>query len=405
MNKIKLFKLYSLTSIYIIMLAITLASFGAFFNNDHLLRLHPYIFFIGFGNLSILVLNKYLIQSFYPKLKISAQKQFYYIITIIISLILITISIYFDLPILKIVISFLLAIIIIDASLGLLKQLSFKEIWNILPVRYYTFDLLFLLNAALGLFALGYKETFPNTILVPDIVTESLYFLGSSFPLSVSTMGFIYAAIAKKEKKELLKLFFDLWFYVFILGVITFLLLIIMDTYWGMMISSSTLILGVLVIFYMLSRRKSYNLTIFYLIGAISLLTVTGIFGLMNIDLISGREIGSRLAENDMWIYKIHTHSALMGWISFAFVGILYLVYPYISKDKIIIFSESILSPKQLKYGIIQLLISTLFITMILIGFYLDNRYILFIFGLLFSFSFNIIIYKLIKSNNKNSIS
>ena len=48
--------------LYISVSVITLASFlgaaGVIMGNYFLLKLHPYIFFIGFGNLAILILNR-----------------------------------------------------------------------------------------------------------------------------------------------------------------------------------------------------------------------------------------------------------------------------------------------------------------------------------------------------------
>ena len=58
---------------------IALASFfgaaGAVMGNLLLLKLHPYLFFVGFGNLAILLLNRYLTAAIYPELKIDPSRQ------------------------------------------------------------------------------------------------------------------------------------------------------------------------------------------------------------------------------------------------------------------------------------------------------------------------------------------
>ena len=76
----QLFKVYTMLSIYIIATSVTLGALGSYLDNRTLLILHPYIFFIGFGNLSILILNRFLTNSIYPQLKINPKTKILYII-------------------------------------------------------------------------------------------------------------------------------------------------------------------------------------------------------------------------------------------------------------------------------------------------------------------------------------
>ena len=408
------FKLYTFVSIYIITISITLGALGSFWDNKILLKLHPYIFFIGFGNLSILILNRYLLSSIYPELQVSDKNNIFYIKSIILSISLVTIAIVFDIPIIKTLIAMILMFIILHSLYKIKKFLSFRDIWKNISARYYIFDIIFLLNAALGLFVLGIKETFPNFSLIPFFITESSYFLGSSFPLSISIMGFLYSYITiSNSKSKLVRNFFNLWFYVFITGVLIFLVLILAELYWGMIIVSNLLILGVFIIFivfikYLLNFYKNNfkNPSLAFLLSGLILLLVTGVFGVMNINNLVGREFGTRLAPPDMWGYHSHTHAALLGWISLSFTGIMYSVYNVLKEksQKEIKYSDyfnKALNEKQRKSSFIQLIFAVIFIFAILVGFYLDNRYLLLIFGLLLASSLNFSLYNLLLRKNK----
>ena len=63
--------------LYVSVTVITIASFlgagGVMTGCYFLLKLHPYIFFIGFGNLAILILNRYLTATIYPELKVDPR--------------------------------------------------------------------------------------------------------------------------------------------------------------------------------------------------------------------------------------------------------------------------------------------------------------------------------------------
>ncbi len=217
-------KRFFTVSVTIIAAAVFLGAAGAFTGNHFLHRLHPYIFFVGFGNLAILLLNRYLTSAIYPELAIDPAKQMRYISSVLLALAAITVAVFMEWPLLKAATGLFLMILVTGPLREIFSTLSVGKIWKEVSVRYYIFDVLFLLNANLGLFTLGLKEAFPDTALIPFFVTQSSYFLGSSFPLSISVMGFLYTyAWRGSSGRELMKTLFSLWFYIFVGGVLIFL--------------------------------------------------------------------------------------------------------------------------------------------------------------------------------------
>ena len=83
-------RLFLSVSVTVITIASFLAAGGVTAGSYFLLKLHPYIFFIGFGNLAILILNRYLTATIYPELKVDPLKQQRYIYTVILALVMIT---------------------------------------------------------------------------------------------------------------------------------------------------------------------------------------------------------------------------------------------------------------------------------------------------------------------------
>ena len=393
--------------LYISVSVITLASFlgaaGVIMGNYFLLKLHPYIFFIGFGNLAILILNRYLTSAIYPELKIDPVKQLRYIYTVLISLVMITIAVAMDWPLLKALTGLVLMILVTGPLKEIFTTLSIPRIWKEVSVRYYIFDVLFLLNANLGLFTLGLKEAFPQQSIIPFFVTQSSYFLGSSFPLSISVMGFLYTyAWSKSSKRDLIKRLFSLWFYVFVGGVLLFLIVILAGYYLGMMLISHILLFGVIallisfaVYLYNFFKKNFHHPAIAFLLTGLALLFATSAYGIMNIYFIKGIAFGSvpPIRIDRMWIYHSHTHAALLGWITASFIGMIYIVIPAIvcSNSLDLLQSDSALSPLLNEYtrknAFRQLTILLLSATAIMLAFFLENNILLSIGGLIFGCS------------------
>jgi len=191
-------RLFLLVSVIVITLASFFGASGVMTGNHFILKLHPYIFFIGFGNLAILILNRYLTAAIYPELKIDPHKQLRYIYLVILSLVMITVAVAMEWPLLKALTGLLLMILVAGPIREIFTTLSIPKIWKEVSVRYYIFDVLFLLNANLGLFTLGLKEAFPHQQIIPFFVTQSSYFLGSSFPHRIRFLVLIYTYAGSK---------------------------------------------------------------------------------------------------------------------------------------------------------------------------------------------------------------
>ncbi len=396
-------RLFLSVSVTVITIASFLAAGGVTAGSYFLLKLHPYIFFIGFGNLAILILNRYLTATIYPELKVDPLKQQRYIYTVILALVMITVSIAFEWPLLKALTGLMLMVVVAGPLKEIFTTLSIPKIWKEVSVRYYIFDVLFLLNANLGLFTLGLKEAFPHQSIIPFFVTQSSYFLGSSFPLSISVMGFLYSyAWSKSPKRELIKRLFSLWFYMFVGGVLLFLIVILTEYYLGMMLISHILLFGVMallgsftVYLYNFFKENFHHPALAFLLSGLALLFATSGFGIMNIYYLKGVAYGTLppLHIDRMWIYHAHTHAALLGWITCSFIGMIYIVIPSIVRansldplrsDKVL---SAILSENTRKKAFRQLTILLLAATAIIVAFFLQNGVLLSVSGFVFGSS------------------
>ncbi len=386
-------RLFLSVSVTVIALASLLGAAGAVTGNPFLLKLHPYLFFIGFGNLAILILNRYLTAAIYAELKIDPVKQVRYIAVVLLSLLMITVAVAMEWPLLKALTGLMLMILVTGPIREIFTTLSIPKIWKEVSVRYYIFDVLFLLNANLGLFTLGLKEAFPDERLIPFFVTQSSYFLGSSFPLSISVMGFLYTfAWSRSSKRELVKRLFSLWFYVFVGGVLLFLIVILAENYLGMMLISHFLLFGVMfllgsfgVYLYHFFHKNFPHPALAFLLSGLALLFATSGYGIMNIYFLKGIHFGTipPLHPDRMWIYHSHTHAALLGWITCSFIGMLYIVIPSIMRSNSLETLRSELALSALLPGPVmnkafrQLIVLLLSATAILLAFFLENDLLL----------------------------
>jgi len=396
-------RLFLAVSVIVITVTSFIAAGGTMTGTHVLLKLHPYIFFIGFGNLAILILNRYLTAAIYPELTIDPVKQQRYIYTVILALVMITVAVVMEWPLLKAMTGLMLMLLVAGPIREIFTTLSIPKIWKEVSVRYYIFDVLFLLNANLGLFTLGLKEAFPHQTIIPFFVTQSSYFLGSSFPLSISVMGFLYTyAWSKSSKRELIKRLFSLWFYIFVGGVLLFLIVILAGYYSGMMLISHILLFGVMALLgsfaiylYNFFKQNFHHPALAFLLSGLALLFATSGFGIMNIYFMKGLPFGTfpPLRPDRMWIYHAHTHAALLGWITCSFIGMIYIVLPSIvrSNSLELLRSDSvlsaILSEGSRKKAFRQLTVLLLAATAIILAFFLDNHMLLSVSGFIFGCS------------------
>ena len=392
-------RIFLSVSVLIVTLAVFLGAAGAWTGSDFLNTLHPYVFFTGFGNLAILLLNRYLTSAIYPELAVDTGRQMRYVYGVLLAVVMVSLAVYLQWPLLKALAGLLLMMIVLSPLKEIAVALSFRRMWKEVSVRYYIFDVIFLFNANLGLFTLGLKEAFPDTGLIPFFVTQSAYFLGSSFPLSISVMGFLYTyAWSRSPKKELIRQFFSIWFYIFVGGVLVFLIVILMGNYAGMMLVSHLLTIGVIALLLGFARYLYRFFTtgfrhpaLAFLLSGLAMLLATSAYGIMNIYFF--RPFGSEppIREGMMWIYHSHTHAALLGWITFSFTGMVYIVIPAIVRSGgslDLLRSDQALSrllpAENFAAAFRQLTVAFLSATAVLLAFFLENRVLLSIAGVVF---------------------
>ncbi|MCG8343849.1 MAG: hypothetical protein MI685_01660, partial [Chlorobiales bacterium] len=359
---------------------------------------HPYIFFTGFGNLAILILNRYLISAIYPELEVDPEKQMRYIFGVLLSLFLVVLAVYLKWPFLKAIVGLFLIVVVSSAAKEIFSKLSISGIWREVSVRYYIFDVLFLIVANLGLFTLGLKEAFPESGIIPFFVTQSSYFLGSSFPLSISVMGFLYTYVWRRSSgKELVKKLFSIWSYIFVGGVLVFLITILMGNYLGMMFVSHTLMFGVIALLIGFARylfrffsTEFRHPALAFLLSGLAMLLAASAYGILNIYFFRWFGALPPIAEEKMWIYHSHTHAALLGWITLSFTGMVYIVVPAIVRSNSLemLRSEKALSQQlddvTLSRAFGQLIVAFFSATSVLLAFYLENNALMAIAGIVF---------------------
>ncbi|TNJ36078.1 hypothetical protein [Prosthecochloris vibrioformis] len=394
-------RIYMSVSVLIMTIAAFLGGIGAWTDSHVLDTLHPYIFFVGFGNLAILILNRYLIAAVYADLKIDTGRQMRQVYAVLFSLLMVSVSVVYDQPLLKAATGLFLMWVALFPAIDIVRTLSLSRIWKEVSVRYYIFDVIFLVNANLGLFALGLKEAFPDTGLIPFFVTQSAYFLGSSFPLSISVMGFLYTyAWRRSDKKELIRMLFSIWSYVFVGGVLVFLVAILMGHYPGMMIISHILLFGVMALLggfaVYLNRffaKNFHHPALAWLLSGLAMLLATSAYGIFNIYFYDKIPFGSvpPIRASKMWIYHSHTHAALMGWITFSFIGMIYIVLPSIVKSGSLDLlrsgnpMEKLLDNAVMTHAFRQLTVALIATSGVMVAFWIESDLLLGLCGVVYS--------------------
>lgn len=391
-------RIYLSVSVFIIATAAFLGAAAALTGSVFLNTVHPYIFFTGFGNLAILILNRYLISAIYPELEVDPEKQMRYIFGVLLSLFLVVLAVYLRWPFLKAIVGLFLIVVVSSAAKEIFSKLSIAGVWREVSVRYYIFDVLFLIVANLGLFALGLKEAFPESGIIPFFVTQSSYFLGSSFPLSISVMGFLYTYVWRRSSgKELVKKLFSIWSYIFVGGVLVFLITILMGNYLGMMFVSHMLMFGVIALLIGFARYLFHFFStefrhpaLAFLLSGLAMLLAASAYGILNIYFFRWFGALPPIAEERMWIYHSHTHAALLGWITLSFTGMVYIVVPAIVRSNSLEMLRSekalsqLLDDVTLSRAFRQLIVAFFSATSVLLAFYLENNVLMTIAGSVF---------------------
>jgi hypothetical protein len=202
-----------------------------------------------------------------------------------------------------------------------------RQIWQHIAYRYFITDMLFLLVAAIGLFALGCKETWPSFPLIPGFLRPATVFLGASFPLTLTFTGYLYryaragGGLSPAEER-----LFDGWYYVLVGGVLVFLVVILMNLR-ALMISMAILLaLGVFTLNGLFASRlvrKSQSLGMLYAFVGMSALLATSSAGIALI--LSGTPT---IPAGGNPILLSHVHLAVLGWVCISYWGALYTLWP-----------------------------------------------------------------------------
>ena len=268
---------FSFAIVSTVCLALAVLS-GALIQVNERFRLLPsYIFFFSFAAFSVMWLQSILTRDPENVEQIDLRQQRGILIAAIVVSLLCVISELTLIPWLKIPAGLLLGVAVLLHGYHIWRGFTWRDIWFHVARRFFITDMFFLLVAAVGLFALGWKETWPNTPLVPDFLRPSTVFLGASFPLTLTFTGYLYryaranGGLSTREER-----IFDLWYYVLVGGVLLFLIVILLDLRWFMQTMAVILACGVFIVNTLFAGRLARRLRSIGLIFAF-----TGLAGLL----------------------------------------------------------------------------------------------------------------------------
>lgn len=227
----------------------------------------------------------------------------------------------------KILAGIILGVAALHHGLRIWRGISLRRIWQDVALRFFATDMCFLLVAAVGLVALGCKETWPTLALIPRFLRPSTVFLGASFTLTLTITGFLYllaqadGGLTLREDRIL-----DWWYYLLVGGVLVFLVGILLDLRVVMQILALVLAAGVFVINLLFVPRLVRNP------GSLALLyALVALMGLLAASTAGNGLIASHTptvpaGKNPLLL--AHVHLAQLGWVCISFWGILYTLWP-----------------------------------------------------------------------------
>lgn len=297
------------------------------FLSDRVKLLPSYIFFFSFAAFSVMLFQSILTRS--PEqlgaLELEEQKG-----SLLAALTVSALSVFSELTLIpwpKILAGLILGVAVLLHGYRIWQGFSLREIWQDVARRFFFTDMLFLLVAAVGLFALGWKETWPNFPLIPDFLRPSTVFLGASFPLTLTFTGYLYCqARARGGLSPIEHRIFDWWYYVLVGGVLSFLVVILLDLHTVMQIMALTLATGVFIINLLFVPRLARNPK------SISLrFAFVGLVGLLAASTAGNALIASRtptIPAGGNPLLLSHVHMAQLMWVCISFWGILYTLWP-----------------------------------------------------------------------------
>jgi hypothetical protein len=189
--------------------------------------------------------------------------------------------------------------------------------------------MVFLLVAAVGLFALGWKQTWPDFPLIPDFLRPATVFLGASFPLTLTFTGYLYRyARANGGLSQTEERIFDGWYYLLVGGVLFFLIVILLDLRGLMLGIAIILALGVFLVNALFAPRLARDPDsvgmLYAFVGLSGLLAASS----AGIALILSGTPTIPAGENP--ILLSHVHFAQLIWVCISYWGALYTLWPMI---------------------------------------------------------------------------
>ena len=289
--------------------------------------LPSYIFFFSFAAFSVMLFQTILTRSADRLSTLDLREQKWVLVTAVSVSILSVISELTAIGWPKIPAGIILGAAVLFHGYHIWQGFSLGQIWRHVALRFFITDMLFLLVAAVGLSALGWKETWPDFVLIPDFLRPSTVFLGASFPLTLTFTGFLYrfaqanGGLSPREER-----IFDWWYYLLVGGVLSFLVFILLDLRLVMQIVALVLALGVLIIDLLFVPRLARNPH-----SVVLLFALVGLMGLLAASTAGNALIASHTptfpaGENP--ILLSHVHMAQLGWVCISFWGILYTLWP-----------------------------------------------------------------------------
>ena len=269
---------FSFAIVSTVCLALAVLS-GALIQVNERFRLLPsYIFFFSFAAFSVMWLQSILTRDPENVEQIDLRQQRGVLVAAIVVSLLCVISELTLIPWLKIPAGLLLAGAVLLHGYHIWRGFTWRDIWFHVARRFFITDMFFLLVAAVGLFALGWKETWPNTPLVPDFLRPSTVFPRrfvsahvDVYRLPVPLCPLPNGGLSPREER-----IFDLWYYVLVGGVLLFLIVILLDLRWFMQTMAVILACGVFIVNTLFAGRLARRLRSIGLIFAF-----TGLAGLL----------------------------------------------------------------------------------------------------------------------------
>jgi hypothetical protein len=289
--------------------------------------LPSYIFFFSFAAFSVMLFQTILTRrpEQLPALDLREQRGM-----LAIALLVSGLSVASELalvPWLKIIAGLLLGGAVIEHGRRVWEDTPLRQIWQHVAYRYFITDMFFLLIAAIGLFALGWKETWPDFPFIPDFLRPATVFLGASFPLTLTFTGYLYRyARANGGLSQAEERLFNGWYYVLVGGVLFFLIVILLDLRALMLGIAILLAIGVFSVNSLFAGRLARNA------GSVGMLyAFVGLSGLLaassaGIALILSGTPTIPAGENP--ILLSHVHLAQLVWVCISYWGALYTLWP-----------------------------------------------------------------------------